>query len=68
MTTGPRPMNDEPPITIRPKCEACKDTGEVEMRIQFTDRRRPCEIQLRPCPFCEEGRLLDQKQRPATTK
>jgi hypothetical protein len=40
-------------IAIPPKCEACKDTGEVEMRIQYSDRRRTV-----PPPLTQQRRNL----------
>lgn len=39
----------------QPACEWCRDTGLVTMLVRYTDRRRPCAQQVRPCPMCEAG-------------
>ena len=36
------------------KCPACFGTGKVRARIQFTDRRKPCIEEDRPCPVCQK--------------
>lgn len=65
---GQPPAQPEmPSFLVPPKCEACKDTGEVEARVQYhTKRGRSCQMEKRPCPFCENGADMDRKQIPAT--
>lgn len=49
-------------IPIPPKCKACKDTGEVDVRAQYyTKAGRTCRLEKRPCPFCENGKAMDRK-------
>lgn len=33
-------------------CPDCLGKGVLMARIQFTDRRKPCREELRPCPSC----------------
>jgi hypothetical protein len=35
-------------------CEACKGSGVVMARVQYTDRSRPCEDRQVPCPICQD--------------
>lgn len=36
------------------ECPACHGSGQLMARIQYTDRRKPCTEELRPCPFCSD--------------
>jgi hypothetical protein len=54
--------NAQPPRTfadsITVPCPACKGAGEVKMRIQYTDRRRPCAEAMRTCPICNGFKVV----------
>lgn len=67
MTSPPTapPAGDAPSIPIPPKCDACKDTGEVEARVQYHTHMklgRTCRMEKIPCPFCENGLMMDRKR------
>ena len=42
------------------QCEACADIGYVRLDVQIDD---PQFGKLVPCPYCEKGRALRQRQK-----
>lgn len=43
-------------------CPACKGSGEIIARIQYTDRRKPCTMQPRVCFLCSGTKQVTSTQ------
>lgn len=42
-------------------CPHCLGKGTQPVRVQFTDRRRPCEVQDRECIICHGAKFVSEQ-------
>jgi DnaJ-class molecular chaperone len=48
-------------VSDKMPCPQCHGSGSIMARVQFTDRRRPCQDRPMQCPECNGERLLPRE-------